>query len=62
MVPEAPVGRIDARSYTIPTDAPEADGTIEWDRTTIVVVEVAPGGMAGLGLAFRRAGAERYAA
>jgi hypothetical protein len=27
-------------SYTIPTDGPEADGTLEWTSTTIVVVEL----------------------
>lgn len=52
MVPEARVGRIDPRSYTIPTDAPEADGTIEWDHTTIVVAEVAAGDMTGLGYTY----------
>ena len=35
------VERLDVRAYTIPTDAPESDGTLEWDSTTIVVVEVA---------------------
>ena len=32
-----------ARAYTIPTDAPESDGTLAWDTTTLVVVEVAGG-------------------
>jgi L-alanine-DL-glutamate epimerase-like enolase superfamily enzyme len=37
--------------YTIPTDGPESDGTLEWTSTTIVIVEVrllcdrAPAGM-----------------
>ena len=26
--------------FTIPTDKPEADGTIAWDSTTLIVVEV----------------------
>ena len=30
-----------SRRTPIPTDAPESDGTLEWDSTTIVVVEVA---------------------
>jgi hypothetical protein len=34
---------------TIPTDAPESDGTLAWDETTIVVVEVEGGGCRGLG-------------
>src|SRR5689334_13844791 len=31
-------------AYTVPTDAPESDGTFEWDATTLVVVE-ADGGL-----------------
>ena len=42
---------IDARrrrsAFRIPTDAPEADGTIAWDRTTLVLVEVEAGGNSG---------------
>lgn len=34
---------------TIPTDAPESDGTLVWDATTVVVVEVQAGGITGLG-------------
>lgn len=52
MAPQAPIGRIDVRSYTIPTDTLEADGTIEWDHTTIVVVEVVAGDMTGLGYTY----------
>ncbi|PYJ49193.1 MAG: mandelate racemase [Verrucomicrobia bacterium] len=39
-------------AYTIPTETPEADGTYEWDSTTIVVVEVAGGGEHGLGYTY----------
>ncbi|MFI7500022.1 enolase C-terminal domain-like protein [Streptomyces sp. NPDC049687] len=35
--------------YTVPTDAPEADGTLAWDSTTVVVAEVTAGDTAGLG-------------
>lgn len=31
-------------AYKIPTDIPESDGTIEWDSTTLVLVEVNAGG------------------
>ncbi len=34
---------------TIPTDAPEADGTLAWDETDIVVVEVGCDGVVGTG-------------
>jgi L-alanine-DL-glutamate epimerase-like enolase superfamily enzyme len=36
-------------SLTIPTDAPESDGTLAWDSTTIVIVEAAYAGSRGLG-------------
>jgi L-alanine-DL-glutamate epimerase-like enolase superfamily enzyme len=39
-------------SYVIPTDAPEADGTLEWTSTTIVVVELQAGGVSGLGYTY----------
>jgi hypothetical protein len=40
MAGDAPLRRISASAYEIPTDAPEADGTLEWDRTVLVVVEI----------------------
>jgi hypothetical protein len=36
-------------AYTVPTDAPEGDGTLEWDATTIVVVRAHAAGTTGLG-------------
>ena len=30
-------------AYSVPTDFPESDGTLEWDRTTIVIVEASDG-------------------
>lgn len=35
--------------FTVPTDAPEADGTLAWDSTTVVVAEVRAGDTTGLG-------------
>jgi len=49
---EAPVSEIQIHAYTIPTDAPESDGTLEWDSTTIVVVEVEADGECGLGYTY----------
>src|SRR3954451_15115275 len=43
------VERVDVAAFTIPTDRPEADGTLSWDSTTIVVVELHAGGERGLG-------------
>ena len=52
MVKAPPLKQIRARAYEIPTDAPEADGTLEWDRTTLVLVEIAAGGETGLGYTY----------
>ena len=38
---DLPVTRVDATAYTIPTDRPEGDGTLTWDSTTMVLVQVA---------------------
>jgi L-alanine-DL-glutamate epimerase-like enolase superfamily enzyme len=38
--------------YTIPTETPEADGTYEWESTTIVIVEVTGGSRQGLGYTY----------
>ncbi|MES5818933.1 enolase C-terminal domain-like protein [Streptomyces sp. RG80] len=35
--------------YTVPTDAPEADGTLAWESTTMVVTEVTAGDATGTG-------------
>ncbi len=36
-------------TYVVPTEQPEADGTLAWDSTTVVLVEVAAGDLTGLG-------------
>lgn len=41
--------RLTARAYTIPTDAPEGDGTIAWSSTTVVLVEASVDGVTGIG-------------
>jgi L-alanine-DL-glutamate epimerase-like enolase superfamily enzyme len=48
----APIERIEASAYKIPTDAPEADGTFAWESTTLVVVELTAGGQRGLGYTY----------
>lgn len=40
------------RVFTIPTDAPEADGTYEWDSTTMVLAQIEAGGKTGLGFTY----------
>jgi L-alanine-DL-glutamate epimerase-like enolase superfamily enzyme len=39
-------------SYTIPTEEPESDATLEWDSTTVVVVELEAGGATGIGYTY----------
>lgn len=43
---------VEVGAYQIPTDAPEADGTLSWDATTIVVVHARAGGEAGVGYTY----------
>jgi L-alanine-DL-glutamate epimerase-like enolase superfamily enzyme len=50
--PEQPVTSIEVSAYTIPTDAPEADGTLTWQETTIVVVHAYSGSVTGLGYSY----------
>jgi len=49
---EAPVEGLEVGAYTVPTDTPEADGTLAWEATTIVVVRVRAGGHEGLGYTY----------
>src|SRR4051812_36033838 len=46
------IERLDVSAYTIPTDQMESDGTLEWDSTTIVLVEVYAGGKQGIGYTY----------
>ena len=47
-----PIGKVRASAFKIPTDKPEADGTISWHSTTLVVVEVSGGDTVGLGYTY----------
>ncbi|MGA7489286.1 MAG: enolase C-terminal domain-like protein [Xanthobacteraceae bacterium] len=46
------IRRVAARAFRIPTDEPEADGTIAWNATTLVLVEIDAGGTTGLGYTY----------
>jgi L-alanine-DL-glutamate epimerase-like enolase superfamily enzyme len=46
------VDRVTARAFTVPTDAPERDGTAAWDSTTLVLAEVEADGVTGIGYAY----------
>ena len=51
------VTALHAAVYVIPTDAPEADGTLAWDKTTMVLVTARAGGQQGIGWSYTCAAA-----
>ncbi|MFF4113424.1 enolase C-terminal domain-like protein [Streptomyces sp. NPDC001714] len=51
------VDGVDSAVYTVPTDAPEADGTLAWDSTTLVLATVRCGEVTGLGYTYAPAAA-----
>jgi L-alanine-DL-glutamate epimerase-like enolase superfamily enzyme len=46
---DTPIESTKVTVYTVPTDAPEADGTLSWDSTTMVLVQAHAGGAVGTG-------------
>jgi len=50
--PHSKIEDVAVSAYTIPTDYPESDGTIAWDKTTLVLVEVNSEGECGLGYTY----------
>jgi L-alanine-DL-glutamate epimerase-like enolase superfamily enzyme len=59
-VSEIAIERLDVEAFTIPTDAPEADGTIDWNATTIVVVHATAGRVTGVGYTYTDASAATF--
>jgi L-alanine-DL-glutamate epimerase-like enolase superfamily enzyme len=57
VVPGPRVEGLDAAVYVVPTDAPEADGTLAWDKTTLVLVTARAGGQQGIGWSYTAAAA-----
>jgi L-alanine-DL-glutamate epimerase-like enolase superfamily enzyme len=52
------VREITTAVYEIPTDAPEADGTLVWDKTTLVLASVRAGAAKGIGWTYGAAAAQ----
>jgi L-alanine-DL-glutamate epimerase-like enolase superfamily enzyme len=46
------IDRLTVSAFTIPTETPESDGTLEWNSTTIVVVELGAGETVGVGYTY----------
>jgi L-alanine-DL-glutamate epimerase-like enolase superfamily enzyme len=51
------IEKLTVSAHTIPTDFPESDGTIEWNKTTIVIVEAHAQGVSGIGYSYASASA-----
>lgn len=51
-MPSPTIDALDAMALRIPTPAAEADGTLEWDGTTIVLVHARAGDATGLGYTY----------
>ncbi len=50
--PAATLDSFEIAAYKAPTDAPEADGTFEWNSTTLVTVHAHAAGRTGLGYTY----------
>jgi len=48
----ARVEKLEVAAYVVPTESAESDGTLEWDATTLVTVELAAGGTRGFGYTY----------
>jgi len=51
-LPDVQVERLHVRTFTVPMEEPESDGTLRWDSTTMVYVEAHAGGETGLGYTY----------
>ena len=49
---EAPISGVRSAAFRVPTDRPEADGTVAWDATTLVTCEIGAGGQTGFGYGY----------
>lgn len=54
-----PITKLTVSTYEIPTDGPESDGTLLWDSTTMVLVELEAGGKTALGYTYADASVAR---
>src|SRR5690242_20687782 len=51
-VADSVIKTLDVSAFTVPTDLPEADGTYQWNSTTLVVVEATAAGVRGIGYTY----------
>jgi L-alanine-DL-glutamate epimerase-like enolase superfamily enzyme len=57
MTDQPEIKQVTAEVYVVPTDAPEADGTLEWDETTLVLVTAKAADETGTGWSYGAAAA-----
>lgn len=50
------IARVATEVYEVPTDQPEADGTLAWCSTTVVLVRIAAGSAEGIGWTYAGSG------
>lgn len=50
--PDILVDKVAVSAYTIPTDDPEGDGTLQWDSTTLIICEIHAAGKVGIGYSY----------
>ena len=48
----ATIEAVEVAAYGVPTDAPESDGTLQWDSTTLLLARVRAGGSEGIGYGY----------
>ena len=46
------IERVDVTPFIVPMASPESDGTFEWDKTTLVLVEAQTQGLRSLGYTY----------
>jgi L-alanine-DL-glutamate epimerase-like enolase superfamily enzyme len=46
------INKLNVSAYTVPTDLPEADGTLDWNETTLVLVQATGANETGIGYTY----------
>lgn len=54
------INKLDVSAYQIPTASPESDGTLEWNSTTLVLVEVSAADQTGIGYSYASPATGRF--
>jgi L-alanine-DL-glutamate epimerase-like enolase superfamily enzyme len=62
MFSAAKITSANVRTFSVPTDAAEADGTFRWNRTTMVLVELSSASTTAMGYTYADASTARLAA